>query len=112
MTMANQQNQQNQQIDQQLRQNWRNVRHQILDQFAQVSTADLDSAQNVTDLVQRIADKSHHSERFVETRLAELVGVGVQSSQSGQSGSSYGQQSGSGQGNQGSARRYGASEQQ
>jgi hypothetical protein len=67
--------QQAQQIEQQLRQNWRQIRYRILDQFAQVSPADLDSAVNVNDLVQRIADKTHHSERYVETRMLELVGA-------------------------------------
>jgi hypothetical protein len=69
--------QQAQQIEQQLRQNWRQIRYQILDQFGQVSTSDLDTAVNVNDLVQRIADLTHHSERYVETRLQELVGVGA-----------------------------------
>ncbi len=67
--------QQAQQVEQQLRQNWRQIRYRILDQFAQVSPADLDSAVNVNDLVQRIADKTHHSERYVETRMLELAGV-------------------------------------
>jgi hypothetical protein len=69
--------QQAQQVEQQLRQNWRQIRYRILDQFAQVSPADLDSAVNVNDLVQRIADKTHHTERYVETRLTELVGAGA-----------------------------------
>lgn len=68
--------QQAQQIEQQLRQNWQQIRYRILDQFAEVSSADLDFARNVNDLVERIADKSHHSERYVETRLMELVGAG------------------------------------
>jgi len=68
--------QQAQQIEQQLRQNWQQIRYRILDQFAEVSSADLDFARNVNDLVERIADKSRHSERYVETRLMELVGVG------------------------------------
>jgi hypothetical protein len=76
--------QQAQQVEQQLRQNWRQIRYRILDQFAQVSPADLDSAVNVNDLVQRIADTTHHSERYVETRLAELVGAGA-----GQGGQSF-----------------------
>jgi hypothetical protein len=69
--------QQAQQLEQRLRQNWRQIRYRILDQFGQVSTSDLDSAVNVTDLVERIADKTHHSERYVETRLQELAGVGA-----------------------------------
>jgi len=68
--------QQAQQIEQQLRQNWQQIRYRILDMFAEVSPADLDFARNVNDLVERIADKSRHSERYVETRLMELVGVG------------------------------------
>src|SRR5262245_59792210 len=69
--------QQAQQVEQQMRQNWRQIRYRILDQFAQVSPADLDSAINVNDLVQRIADKTQYSERYVETRLTELVGAGA-----------------------------------
>jgi hypothetical protein len=68
--------QQAQQMEQQLRQNWQQIRYRILDQFAEVSSSDLDFARNVNDLVERIADKSHHSERYVETRLMEMVGVG------------------------------------
>jgi len=75
--------QQAQQLEQQLRQNWRQIRYQILDQFGQVSTSELDSAVNVNDLVQRIADLTHHSERYVETRLQDLVGVGVGAGQGG-----------------------------
>jgi hypothetical protein len=87
--------QQAQQVEQMLRPNWRQIRYRILDQFAQVSTADLDSAVNVNDLVQRIADKTHHSERYVETRLQELVGVaaGQQGGQQ-QLGQPFGQQAG------------------
>ncbi|WP_018640313.1 hypothetical protein [Parafrankia elaeagni] len=66
-----------QQIERQLRQNWRQIRYSILDQFGQVSTADLDAATNVNDLVARIADKTHHSERYVQNRLQELAGVGA-----------------------------------
>jgi hypothetical protein len=85
--------QQAQQVEQQLRQDWQQIRYRILDQFAQVSTSDLDSARNVNDLVQRIADRSHHSERYVETRLVELVGAGAGQQGGGQAGS-LGQQAG------------------
>ena len=78
--------QQAQQVEQQLRQNWRQLRYRILDQFAQVSTSDLDASTNVNDLVQRIADRTHHSERYVETRLQELVGVGAGQTGQGQIG--------------------------
>src|SRR5262245_53742126 len=64
-----------QQVERQLRQNWEQIRYRILDQFRQTSRADLDAASNVNDLVQRIADRTQHSERYVETRLQELVGV-------------------------------------
>ncbi|WP_181958653.1 hypothetical protein [Nonomuraea diastatica] len=67
--------QQAQQIEQQLRQNWQQVRQQILEQFAQVSPWDLDFARNINDLVERIVDKSHHSDRYVERRLLELIDV-------------------------------------
>ncbi|HEX2173742.1 MAG TPA: hypothetical protein VHL09_14990 [Dehalococcoidia bacterium] len=88
--------QQAQQIEQVLRPNWRQIRYRILDQFAQVSTSDLDSAVNVNDLVQRIADKTHHSERYVETRLQELVGVGAAAGQQAglQAGQPFGMQAG------------------
>jgi hypothetical protein len=88
--------QQAQQIEEQLRQNWQQIRYRILDQFAEVSPSDLDFARNVNDLIERIADKSHHSERYVETRLLELVGVGGASmGQQGQPfGASMGQQGG------------------
>ncbi|MFG1707455.1 hypothetical protein ACFLIM_30065 [Nonomuraea sp. M3C6] len=88
--------QQAQQIEQQLRQNWQQIRYRILDQFAEVSPSDLDFARNVNDLVERIADKSHHSDRYVETRLLELVGVGGTSMgpQGQPFGSSMGQQGG------------------
>jgi hypothetical protein len=81
--------QQAQQVEQMLRPNWRQIRYRILDQFAQVSTSDLDAAVSVNDLVQRIADRTHHSERYVETRLQELVGVAA-----GQTGQQTGQQAG------------------
>jgi hypothetical protein len=70
--------QQQQQVDQQLRQNWQQIRYQILDAFAQVSAADLDSARDFNDLVQRIADITHDSDRFVENRLVELAGTPTQ----------------------------------
>jgi AraC-like DNA-binding protein len=81
--------QQAQQIEQQLRRNWEQIRHRILDQFMETSRADLDAARDVNDLVQRIADRSHHSERYVETRLQDMVGTapgggGMGSSQGGQ----------------------------
>jgi hypothetical protein len=99
--------QQAQQVEQQLRQDWQQIRYRILDQFAQVSTSDLDSARNVNDLVQRIADRSHHSERYVETRLLELVGTGTGQlgGQTGQTGSpgQAGRPFGSSQGQQGRA---------
>lgn len=81
--------QQAQQVEQQLRRNWDQIRHRILDQFMETSRADLDAAMNIHDLVQRIADRTHHSERYVETRLQELVGAapgggGLGSGQGGQ----------------------------
>ncbi|KLL10496.1 MULTISPECIES: hypothetical protein [Protofrankia] len=93
------QQQQQQQIEQELRQNWQQIRYRLLDEFGQVGTADLDAARDVNDLVQRIADKTHHSERYVETRLQELVGVGA-SGQRGQQQGGFGQQQGQ-QGQQG-----------
>ncbi|KPM51127.1 hypothetical protein CcI49_10460 [Frankia sp. CcI49] len=71
------QQEQRQQIEQQLRRNWRQLRYRLLDQFGQVSTSDLDAATGINDLVARIADRTHHSERYVENRLRELVGIGA-----------------------------------
>lgn len=68
-----------QQIEQQLSQNWSQVRPQILETFAQVSRADVDSARTAEDLVKRISDKSHYTERYVENRLQELATVGSSS---------------------------------
>lgn len=65
-----------QQIEQQLRGNWQQVSQQILTAFTQVSRADVDSATTADDLVKRISDKTHYTERYVETRLTELVGAG------------------------------------
>ncbi|EIV90948.1 hypothetical protein [Frankia sp. QA3] len=87
--------QQDQQVEQQLRQNWRQIRYRILDQFGQVSAADVDAANSIDDLVARIADKTHHSETYVQNRLQELAGVGA-----GQSGFSGGRFSGGQQGGQ------------
>ncbi|WP_250285895.1 MULTISPECIES: hypothetical protein [unclassified Frankia] len=86
------QQQQQEQIEQELRQNWQQIRYRLLDEFGQVGTADLDAARDVNDLVQRIADKTHHSERYVETRLQELVGAGA--GQRGQQQGGFGQQQG------------------
>lgn len=87
--------QQAQQVEQQLRENWRQLRYRILDQFTQVSTSDLDSSINVNDLVQRIADRTHHTERYVETRLQELVGVAAGQAGHGSAGQQAGQPFGS-----------------
>ncbi|MCK9875529.1 hypothetical protein MXD59_07035 [Frankia sp. Ag45/Mut15] len=94
--MAQQQIQQ--QIEQQLRQNWQQLRYGILDQFGQVSAADVDSATSVNDLVARIADKTHHSERYIENRLHQLVGVG--GGQGGNLGERFGASQGGQRGNQ------------
>lgn len=98
--------QQEQHLDQELRSNWNQVRTQILNQFAQVSTADLDAANNATDLIQRIAAKSHYPEHFVETRLTELVSTGSRGGQQQRFGSSQGSQQGQ-QGQQGNSQPYG-----
>ncbi len=73
--------QQAQQVEQQFRQNWQQIRYRILDQFGQVGSSDLNAARNVNDLVQRIADRSNHSEQYVERRLRELAGVGAEATQ-------------------------------
>ncbi len=83
--------QQAQQLEQQLRQNWQQIRYRILDQFGEVSSTDVDFARNVNDLIERIADKSHHSERYVETRLLELAGAGAGGMAVGQQGQPFGQ---------------------
>ncbi|CAJ62750.1 MULTISPECIES: hypothetical protein [Frankia] len=84
MTQQEQQ-EQRQQVEQQLRRNWQQLRYRILDQFNQVSSADLDAATGIDDLVARIADRTHHSEQYVENRLRQLTGVG-----GGQQGQSFG----------------------
>ncbi|SNQ47870.1 conserved hypothetical protein [Frankia canadensis] len=75
--MPQQEQQQRQQIEQQLRQNWRQLRYRVLDQFGQVGTSDIDAATGINDLIARIADRTNHSERYVENRLRELAGVGA-----------------------------------
>ncbi|MCM3920827.1 hypothetical protein ND748_03930 [Frankia sp. AiPs1] len=75
MTQQEQQ-EQRRQVEQNLRQNWHQLRYRILDQFNQVSSADLDAAAGINDLVARIADRTHHSEQYVENRLRQLTGVG------------------------------------
>ena len=72
-----QEQQQRQQVEQQLRQNWRQVRYRVLDQFGQVGTSDIDAATGINDLIARIADRTNHSERYVENRLRELAGAGA-----------------------------------
>jgi len=79
------------QVEQQVRQNWSQVKHHILDQFPQVSAADLTAATSVTDIVQRIADKSGYSDRFVEGRLRNLVGVSGTNQQASNQQSNQGQ---------------------
>ncbi|WP_165699253.1 hypothetical protein [Candidatus Frankia alpina] len=90
------QQEQRQQVEQQLRQNWQQLRYRVLDQFNQVSPADLDAATDIEDLVARIADRTHHSEQYVENRLRQLAGVGT-----GRIGSSGERFSGGQQRNQG-----------
>ncbi|EFC82248.1 hypothetical protein [Parafrankia sp. EUN1f] len=101
--MTQQEQQQRQQVEQELRQNWRQLRYRLLDQFGQVGASDLDAATGINDLIARIADKTNHSERYVENRLRELVGVGA--AQGGQSGERFGGEQ-AGQGQQG--RPFGA----
>lgn len=97
-----------QQIEQQLRSRWQQVYPLLLDRFTTVSRADLDSATSADDLVRRIADKSHYSERYVEERIGELVGAGVGVSSRSSFGSTS---SGSQQGGQQQV-PFGASQQQ
>lgn len=73
--MVTMRQQEAQQVERLLRQNWQEIRYQLLDQFAGVNTSDLDTASTVDDLVQRLADRSHYSEGYVENRLRQLVGV-------------------------------------
>ncbi|SNQ50554.1 conserved hypothetical protein [Frankia canadensis] len=94
--MTQQEQQQRQQLEQQLRQNWRQLRYRLLDQFGQVGTSDIDAATGINDLIARIADRTNHSERYVENRLRELAGVGA--GQGGVSGERFGE---GGQGQQG-----------
>ena len=64
------------QVEQKLAKSWKQLYPRILDRFTTVSRADVDSALDTADLVSVIADKTHLSERLVENRLVELVGVG------------------------------------
>ncbi|MEX5636092.1 hypothetical protein [Parafrankia sp. FMc2] len=96
--MSQQEQQQRQQVEQQLRQNWRQLRYPLLDQFGQVSAADLDAATGINDLIARIADRTHHSERYVENRLQELVGAGAGQGQGGQFNERFGGERSGGQG--------------
>ncbi|ONH35813.1 MULTISPECIES: hypothetical protein [Protofrankia] len=102
--------QQAQELEQRLREDWDRIRHQILDQFVQVSTADLDAAASVNDLVRRIADRSHHTEPYVETRLRELVAATVSAGQAGpeQPGEQAGQAESGGEGTRPGAEGEGA----
>lgn len=87
-----------QHLDQQLRQNWNEISPEILRTFTTVSRADVDAARSAEDLVQRIADVSNHSERYVETKVLEAAGVtsgGGGSSQSQPSFGSFSQGQGS-----------------
>lgn len=62
-----------QQIEQTLRNQWTQICPQILERFTTVSKADLDAARDVNDLVRRVADRTHYSERYVENQVTELV---------------------------------------
>lgn len=72
-----------QQLEQRLQSNWTELLPKILNEFTTISTADIQAARGVDDLVSRIADKSHYSERFVTTKVAELVGVGAPTGSAG-----------------------------
>lgn len=65
--------QQQQHIERELFQNWNVVRPQLTETFAQVSRADIDPAQSVTELVQRISLKTGLPDQFIETQLIEIV---------------------------------------
>ena len=65
-----------QELESKLRDQWSQVYPAILEQFTTVSKADLDSASTVPDIVSRIADRTRYSERFIESRLHELVSSG------------------------------------
>lgn len=95
-----------QQIEQQLsQQKWSDIRPQLLETFAQVSRADVDSARTAEDLVKRISDKTHYTERYVENRLQELATVGS-SSQSFSSQPFSERQGGQQSGSSGSSGRF------
>lgn len=69
------------QLESALRTQWDHLAPRILGEFITLSTADITAARSVDDLVSRIADKSHYSERFVELRLVQLAGVPSQVNQ-------------------------------
>lgn len=64
-----------QQVEQQLRTQWASLCPRILDRFTTVTKADLDAARSADDLVRRISDRTHYSERYVETEIFELAGI-------------------------------------
>lgn len=86
------------QLEQKLTKNWSQVSAQIIETFPQVPLATVDAARTPEDLVSRISDLTHHSERYVESRIGELVGAttggGTGSYQTAQSQPRFSQRSG------------------
>lgn len=64
-------------VESSLRENWEQLWPRLLERFTTISKADLDSAVGVQDLVRRISDKTHYSDRYVETEVQDLVLAGV-----------------------------------
>lgn len=82
-----------QELTQKIQSQWQQLSPQILQRFTTVSTADIDSAIDADDLVRRISDRSHYSERYVETQLRDLVGVGAGAASTSQQKQPFGRQS-------------------
>lgn len=92
------------QLEQKLTEHWASLSPKICDTFPQVPLATVEAARTPEDLVARISDLTHHSERYVESQIGELVGVttggGSGSYQSPQSQPRFSQRSGQRQSSQ------------
>jgi hypothetical protein len=72
-----------QNADQQLHNDWGQIRRDILDTFPEVSMANLAPAKTINDLAQRIASRTGFSERLVLDRLVEIASHNGQQRQQG-----------------------------
>lgn len=89
MSQQTQSSNQLNEVERQLRSNWVTYQHQILDEFPQVSKADLSGATDIQGLVRRISDRSRLGRKVVRRQLRAITGV--QSNQGAQSGQPFGE---------------------